>query len=59
MVPKIQFFSSHRHLEEKELGVTRGVDDHVEYLALELALGRRYALEVVYRKGDWGRRERR
>jgi hypothetical protein len=39
VVPKIQFFSSHQHLEKKELEMTRGVEDHVEYLAVELALG--------------------
>ena len=51
-MPKIQFFSSHRHLEKNELEVTRGVEDHVEYIAVELALGRRHALEVVHGKGD-------
>ena len=39
---------------KKELDVTRGVEDHIEYIAVELALGRRHALEVVHRKGDLG-----
>ena len=36
--------------------MTRRVEDHVEHIAVETALGRQHALEVVHRKG---RRERR
>ena len=34
--------------------MTRGVEDYVEYIAIELALGRQHALEVVHGKGDLG-----
>ena len=53
VVPKTRFLSSHRHLE-KELEVTRGAECHVEYIAVQLALGRQHALEVVHRKGNLG-----
>ena len=32
----------------------RGVEDYVEYIAVELALDRHHALEVVNRKRDLG-----
>ena len=51
VAPKIQFLSSHRHLE-KELEMTRGVEDHIEYIAFELALGRQHAR--CTRKGRFG-----
>ena len=45
-----------RHLE-KELELIRGVEDHVEHIAIELTLGRH---QVVHRKGDLGQsREKR
>ena len=40
--------------KKKELEVTRGVEDHVEYIAIQLAPSGRYALEVIHRKGDLG-----
>ena len=53
VVSEIRLLSSHRHLE-KEFEVIRGVEDHVEYIAVELALVRRHALEVLHSKGDLG-----
>jgi hypothetical protein len=49
-----RFFSSHLHLEKKELKLTRGAEDHFEYIAVELALGRQHALQAVHRKGRLG-----
>jgi hypothetical protein len=54
VMPDIRFLSSHWHLEKKELEVTRGVEDHAEYIAAELALGCHNALEVVHRNGNLG-----
>ena len=34
--------------------MTRGVEDEVEYMAVELARDCHYALEVVHRKRDLG-----
>ena len=34
--------------------MTRGVEDHVEDIAVELALGRPHPMEYVHREGDFG-----
>ena len=39
--------------------MTRGVEDHVEYMAVEMSLGRQHALEVSHRIGDLGLPEKR
>ena len=39
--------------------MTRGVEEHVEYMAVEMSLGRQHALEVSHRIGDLGSPEKR
>jgi IS1 family transposase len=55
VVWKISFLSSPRRLEKKELEVTRGVEDHVEFVAVALDT----ALEVIRKKGESARGEER
>ena len=40
------------HLPHLPCGETRVVEDHIEYIAVELALGHCHALKVVHGKGD-------
>jgi hypothetical protein len=48
VVPKIRRPGLHRHLEKKELEVTKGVEDHVKFVAVALNT----ALEAIRRKGE-------
>ena len=50
----VQRLNWHRHLEKEPRCALRGGEDDVEFTAVELALGRQHALEVVRRKCDLG-----
>jgi len=58
VLPDIRFLSSHRHME-KEFEVTRGVEDHVEYIPFNWRWVANMPWRVYTERPIWGRGARR